>query len=131
MPFPLSQSARAGARPACPLPQWEGRKFSGFQFRRTASDVFSRNARSCHGHFILSPGYRPKPATCHAASSSLAECSARTASSTYSSPIRTLTLISEVEITWMLMPFSDRVRFFCCVLLGWVCLLLLLLVSLV
>ena len=34
---------------------------------------------------------------------------ARTASSVYSSAISTLILISEVEITWMLMPFSARV----------------------
>ena len=34
---------------------------------------------------------------------------ARTASSVYSAAISTLTLISEVEITWMLMPFSASV----------------------
>ena len=37
------------------------------------------------------------------------EWSARMASSTYSSAISTLTLISEVEIAWILMPFSASV----------------------
>ena len=37
-------------------------------------------------------------------------CRARTASSVYSALISTLTLISLVEITWMLMDFSARAR---------------------
>src|SRR3954451_15393381 len=41
-----------------------------------------------------------------AVSSSYTACSARTASSTYSSGINTLTLISEVDMTSRLMPFS-------------------------
>src|SRR6266851_7114018 len=43
-------------------------------------------------------------------SSPNALCSARTASSTYFSSITTEILISEVEIIWMLMPSSARVR---------------------
>ena len=35
-------------------------------------------------------------------------CSARSASSVYSAAISTLTLISEVEITWMLMPLLGQ-----------------------
>src|SRR5688572_8268040 len=42
-------------------------------------------------------------------SSPYAVCRARSASSVYSAAIKTLTLISEVEITWMLMPLSASV----------------------
>src|SRR6266851_2148409 len=42
-------------------------------------------------------------------SSPYAVCNARSASSVYSAAIRTLTLISEVEITWMLIPLSAKV----------------------
>ena len=46
-------------------------------------------------------------------------CSARSASSVYSSPISTLTLISEVEIAWMLMPLSASVANIWCAMPAW------------
>ena len=58
------------------------------------------------------PGRRPRRARCAVLRRRRGRrrCAARArASSVYSSAISTLTLISEVEITWMLMPFSASV----------------------
>src|SRR5438552_8564492 len=75
--------------------------------------------RSCG----VRPNLRPlggRQSLAHPGSSSpYAVCNARSASSVYSAAIRTLTLISEVEITWMLMPLSARVWNICLATPAW------------
>src|SRR5204863_10056732 len=68
-----------------------------------------RGRGACAARSSFRPIGRGQSLTHPGASSPYAVCNARNASSVYSAAISTLTLISEVEITWMLIPLSASV----------------------
>src|SRR5436190_15475972 len=72
-----------------------------------------RSGGACAARSGFRPIGRGQSLTHPGASSPYAVCSARSASSVYSAAISTLTLISEVEITWMLIPLSASVWNIC------------------